>query len=43
MGFIWEFDCYMYYCRANAMALAFGSLSYWEDQLINRMRKKNAA
>jgi len=25
------------------MALGLGSLSYWEDQLIDRMRKKNAA
>ncbi|MCK1362495.1 acyl-CoA dehydrogenase family protein [Bradyrhizobium sp. 199] len=43
MGFTWEFDCHMYYRRANAMALGLGSLSYWEDRLIDRMRKKNAA
>jgi hypothetical protein len=43
MGFTWEFDCHMYYRRANAVALGLGSLSYWEDQLIERMRKKNAA
>lgn len=43
MGFTWEFDCHMYYRRANATALSLGSLSYWEDQLIDRMRKKNAA
>jgi alkylation response protein AidB-like acyl-CoA dehydrogenase len=43
MGFTWEFDCHMYYRRANAAALGLGSLSYWEDQLIDRMRKKNAA
>jgi alkylation response protein AidB-like acyl-CoA dehydrogenase len=43
MGFTWEFDCHMYYRRSNAMALGLGSLSYWEDQLIDRMRKKNAA
>jgi alkylation response protein AidB-like acyl-CoA dehydrogenase len=43
MGFTWEFDCHMYYRRANALALSLGSLSYWEDQLIDRMRKKNAA
>ncbi len=43
MGFTWEFDCHLYYRRANALALALGSLSYWEDQLIDRMRKKNAA
>jgi alkylation response protein AidB-like acyl-CoA dehydrogenase len=43
MGFTWELDCHIYYRRANAMALGLGSLSYWEDQLIDRMRKKNAA
>ena len=43
MGFTWEFDCHMYYRRSNALALSLGSLSYWEDQLIERMRKKNAA
>jgi len=43
MGFTWEFDCHMYYRRANAVAVGLGSLSYWEDALIDRMRKKNAA
>lgn len=43
MGFTWEFDCHMYYRRSNALALALGSLSYWEDALIERMRKRNAA
>jgi alkylation response protein AidB-like acyl-CoA dehydrogenase len=43
MGFTWEFDCHLYYRRSNAMALALGSLSYWEDTLIARMRKRNAA
>src|SRR5271154_838537 len=43
MGFTWEFDCHMYYRRANATALGLGSLSYWEDALIDRMRQRNAA
>ena len=43
MGFTWEFDCHLYYRRSNALALALGSQSYWEDQLIDRMRQKNAA
>jgi alkylation response protein AidB-like acyl-CoA dehydrogenase len=43
MGFTWEFDCHMYYRRSNALALSLGSLSYWEDTLIDRMRKRNAA
>jgi alkylation response protein AidB-like acyl-CoA dehydrogenase len=43
MGFTWEFDCHMYYRRANALALGLGSMSYWEDVLIDRLRKRNAA
>jgi len=43
MGFTWEFDCHLYYRRASAMALSLGSLSWWEDVLIERMRKRNAA
>ncbi len=43
MGFTWEFDCHLYYRRSNALALALGSLSHWEDALIDRMRKRNAA
>jgi alkylation response protein AidB-like acyl-CoA dehydrogenase len=43
MGFTWEFDCHLYYRRANALAVGLGSLSYWEDALIDRMRQRNAA
>jgi alkylation response protein AidB-like acyl-CoA dehydrogenase len=43
MGFTWEFDCHLYYRRSNALALSLGSQSYWEDALIDRMRKRNAA
>jgi alkylation response protein AidB-like acyl-CoA dehydrogenase len=43
MGFTWEFDCHLYYRRANALAVGLGSLSYWENQLIDRLRRKNAA
>jgi len=43
MGFTWEFDCHLYYRRSNALALALGSQSYWEDALIDRLRRKNAA
>jgi alkylation response protein AidB-like acyl-CoA dehydrogenase len=42
MGFTWEFDCHLYYRRSNALALSLGSLSYWEDALIDRMRERNA-
>ena len=43
MGFTWAFDCHLYYRRANGLALALGSLSTWEDQLIERMRRQNDA
>ncbi len=42
MGFTWAFDCHLYYRRSNALALGLGSLSTWEDVLIERMRKRNA-
>ncbi|MDB5445077.1 MAG: acyl-CoA dehydrogenase [Phenylobacterium sp.] len=41
MGFTWAFDCHLYYRRSNALALALGSLSTWEDLLIERMRNAN--
>jgi len=43
MGFTWAFDCHLFYRRSNALALALGSLSAWEDLLIERMRGANAA
>lgn len=43
MGFTWEFDCHLYYRRSNLLALTLGSLSVWEDKLIERLRAKNAA
>jgi alkylation response protein AidB-like acyl-CoA dehydrogenase len=42
MGFTWEFDCHLYYRRANVLALSLGSPTYWENQLIDRMRFRNA-
>ena len=43
MGFTWAFDCHLFYRRSNALALALGSLTTWEDNLIERMRGSNAA
>jgi len=42
MGFTWAFDCHLYYRRSNALALALGSQSEWEDHLIERLRRQNA-
>ncbi|MEH6696295.1 MAG: acyl-CoA dehydrogenase family protein [Hyphomonas sp.] len=41
MGFTWAFDCHLYYRRSNGLALALGSLSTWESQLIERMSSGN--
>lgn len=43
MGFTWQFDCHLYYRRANLLALALGGLSTWEDRLIEALRRQNAA
>jgi alkylation response protein AidB-like acyl-CoA dehydrogenase len=43
MGFTWQFDCHLYYRRSNMLAVALGTQSHWEAELIDRMRKRNAA
>jgi alkylation response protein AidB-like acyl-CoA dehydrogenase len=43
MGFTWAFDCHLFYRRSNLLALNLGSLSQWEDKLIERLRARNAA
>jgi len=43
MGFTWAFDCHLFYRRSNLLALNLGSLSQWEDKLIERMRARNTA
>ena len=43
MGFTWQFDCHLYYRRSNLLALSLGSLSNWEDRLLDSLLQKNAA
>lgn len=43
MGFTWEFDCHLHYRRSNLLALSLGSLSCWENRLVDEMQKRNAA
>jgi acyl-CoA dehydrogenase len=38
-GFTWEYDCHLFYRRANQLALALGGRSEWDDLLIDRMVK----
>lgn len=43
MGFTWEFDCHLYYRRANYLALELGSLSEWEARLVDALPLQNIA
>jgi len=43
MGFTWAFDCHLFYRRANLLALSLGPVSDWEDALVERLRRANAA
>ena len=43
MGFTWEFDCHLYYRRANFLALEIGGLSEWEARLARALPLQNIA
>ncbi len=43
MGFTWEFDCHLYYRRANYLALELGSLSEWEARLVDHLPLQQSA
>jgi alkylation response protein AidB-like acyl-CoA dehydrogenase len=43
MGFTWEYDCHLFYRRSHLLAVSPGTLSHWESELIDRMRRRNAA
>jgi acyl-CoA dehydrogenase len=34
MGFTWEFDCHLYYRRAQHIALLLGGLKAWKRRLV---------
>ena len=38
MGFTWDFDCHLHYRRSHLLAVNLGSLSQWEDQLIDHLQ-----
>ena len=42
MGFTWEFDCHMYYRRAKALSVNLGSLTIWEDRLVDALEARTA-
>ncbi len=37
MGFTWEFDCHLYYRRAQALSLMLGGNPYWKNLLVDRL------
>ena len=40
MGFTWELDCHLYYRRAHLLALSLGSLTQWQDRLVDQLRDR---
>jgi alkylation response protein AidB-like acyl-CoA dehydrogenase len=40
MGFTWEFDCHLYYRRAQLLALALGGTRRWKDELVARLEAR---
>ncbi len=43
VGFTWEFDCHLFYRRAQVLALALGSSSAWREKLVQRIESTNHA
>jgi acyl-CoA dehydrogenase len=37
MGFTWEFDCHLYYRRAQLLSGVIGSQPHWKEQLATRL------
>ena len=37
VGFTWEYDCHMFYRRAQHLGLMLGSASEWRDKLVERL------
>ena len=37
MGFTWEFDCHLYYRRAQLLSSVIGTLPQWKDKLATRL------
>jgi alkylation response protein AidB-like acyl-CoA dehydrogenase len=37
MGFTWEFDCHLYYRRAQHLAQLIGGLKHWKNRLVDQI------
>ncbi|MCZ6830144.1 MAG: acyl-CoA/acyl-ACP dehydrogenase [Gammaproteobacteria bacterium] len=38
MGFTWEFDCHLYYRRAQHLALLLGGQRVWKNRLVEQLK-----
>jgi alkylation response protein AidB-like acyl-CoA dehydrogenase len=43
VGFTWEYDCHLFYRRAQYTGFALGSAAEWREKLIRRLEAKHAA
>jgi alkylation response protein AidB-like acyl-CoA dehydrogenase len=39
MGFTWEFDCHLYYRRAQLLSGVIGTQPQWKEQLVQHLLK----
>jgi acyl-CoA dehydrogenase len=37
MGFTWEFDCHLYYRRAQLLSSLIGSQPQWKEKIASRL------
>ena len=37
MGFTWEFDCHLYYRRAQLLASTIGTAPFWRELLVSEL------
>ena len=37
MGFTWEFDCHLYYRRAQLLSTVIGSMHQWKAHVADRL------
>jgi alkylation response protein AidB-like acyl-CoA dehydrogenase len=42
VGFTWEYDCHLFFRRAELLSLALGSPSAWREKLIQRLEADDA-
>ena len=41
MGFTWEFDCHLYYKRAQLLSSTIGSSRWWREELVEQLLTSN--